>query len=156
LKTPANQIILVGDSAGGNLSIALLRYIQEFGADLKIPTPRCAILLSPWVAPLEYNTKLSPRFKTDYLSPIFLRWGALTYSETLPSPESHPYFTPLGQPFPTPVPMFVNAGTIEIFYPVCKRWVQEMESIEGNVVQMHEEIDACHDTLERAKCCGCS
>ena len=42
------RIVLAGDSAGGNLAIALLRYIQEYGKELNIPLPKCCVLFSPW------------------------------------------------------------------------------------------------------------
>jgi len=44
---PAKQIILSGDSAGGNLALGLLRYIYEFGAELDIPAPGAVALWSP-------------------------------------------------------------------------------------------------------------
>ncbi|KAH8200768.1 hypothetical protein TruAng_005085 [Truncatella angustata] len=49
-----NRIVLSGDSAGANLAIALLRYIEEFGSELGLSEarPSCAVSISPWVDPL--------------------------------------------------------------------------------------------------------
>jgi acetyl esterase/lipase len=47
LGIPAKNIIISGDSAGGNLVIALLRYIEANKGLL--PSPRGAISWSPWV-----------------------------------------------------------------------------------------------------------
>ena len=48
LKTmdiPPSQIVLVGDSAGGHLALALQRYLSETQS---LPSPKGMILLSPW------------------------------------------------------------------------------------------------------------
>ncbi|CAI6098778.1 unnamed protein product [Clonostachys chloroleuca] len=147
LGVPPSQIIFCGDSAGGNLVIALLRYIQEFGGDLGTPAPRCAALFSPWVAPLSYNVHQSPRAHSDFLPTSFLRWGALSYSADLEDPASHPYITPLGHSFKTGVPLFVNVGTAEIFLGDIEKWVKEMQKVEGNQIDFHKEDAALHDTF---------
>ena len=51
LKVPASQITLSGDSAGGNLCLALLRYIAD-NPKAAVPSPGCAFLWSPWVDPV--------------------------------------------------------------------------------------------------------
>lgn len=156
LNIPSKQIVLCGDSAGGNLAIALLRYIQEFGsiADPEIPPPRCATLLSPWVAPFDFDLKSSPRRSSDYLPASFLQWGAHTYAGDLPNAASNPYITPLGNPFATPVPIFVNTGNAEIFLDANRTWVEDMKKISGNRVEFHEEDAAVHDTFLIANILG--
>jgi acetyl esterase/lipase len=96
LKIPSHQIVLCGDSAGGNLALALLRYLEEFGPT--IPRPRCVTLFSPWVAPFDYNTKNNPNRNSDFLPTSFLRWGAHAYTEGLSNASSNPYITPSGPP----------------------------------------------------------
>lgn len=156
LQIPARQIVVSGDSAGGNLAIALLRYLHEFGAELGIPVPRCAALVSPWVTPLTYDAlPRTPNWRTDWVPTAFLKWGANAYAGRFaanPKSEYHPYITPLGNPFPAPVPIFVNAGAAEVFAPEIARWAEEMGEQEeeeegGNVVELHYEEAACHDTL---------
>ncbi|MFV8751124.1 alpha/beta hydrolase [Nannocystaceae bacterium ST9] len=43
--TPAEQIIVVGDSAGGGLAVSMLLRAREAG----LPSPRAMVLLSPWL-----------------------------------------------------------------------------------------------------------
>ena len=147
LQIPPHHIVLCGDSAGGNLAIALLRYIRDFGEDLKIPTPRCAALFSPWVAPFDFDRESNVNRRSDYLPESFLTWGARAYAGGLPEPTSHPYITPLGHPFATPVPIFVSAGSAELFYDSNLRWAEMMNGVGGNVVEFHSEEGSCHDTL---------
>ncbi|OTB07855.1 hypothetical protein M426DRAFT_317744 [Hypoxylon sp. CI-4A] len=147
LRIPAHQIVLCGDSAGGNLAVALLRYIEEFGHDLAIPGPKCVVLLSPWLAPLDYDVSRNPNHGSDILSTTSLRWGALAYTWRVPDAASHPYITPLGNPFATTVPILINTGTAEVFYSGHLRWASAMRGVGGNMVELHEEDDACHDTF---------
>ncbi len=67
LRIPAQHIIFAGDSAGGNLATALLRYLNEFGAAIKTPTPKCAVLISSWVDPFYINPTGNPQRKTDFV-----------------------------------------------------------------------------------------
>uniref|UniRef100_A0A8H7KD97 Alpha/beta hydrolase fold-3 domain-containing protein n=1 Tax=Bionectria ochroleuca TaxID=29856 RepID=A0A8H7KD97_BIOOC len=146
LGVPAQQVVLCGDSAGGNLIISLLRYIQEF-SDLGIPTPKCAALFSPWVSPLDYDMSKNPRDNTDYVPSSFLEWGVVTYTAGLSAVSSNPYIIPAGHAFATPVPFFVNTGTSEIFLDDVRKWVDEMQAVAGNHIELHLEDSGVHDTF---------
>ncbi|KAH7308949.1 alpha/beta hydrolase fold-3 domain-containing protein [Stachybotrys elegans] len=144
---PSN-IVLCGDSAGGNLAIAVLRYIHDFGTELGIPAPRCATLFSPWIAPLDFGTiDASPRRSTDFLPTSFLRWGALAYSAGHQDAARNAYITPAGSPFATPVPMFVSVGAEEILRDSIILWAEQMKSVHGNAVDVYLEEAALHDTF---------
>lgn len=67
LHIPPRQIIFAGDSAGASLATALLRYLHEFGSAINTPTPRCAVLLSPWVKPFYYDASDNPHRGTDFI-----------------------------------------------------------------------------------------
>jgi hypothetical protein len=41
----------------------------------------------------------------------------------------------------------VNAGTSELLFERITRWAVEMRGVEGNVVELHNEEDAVHDTF---------
>lgn len=71
LKIPPSQIIFAGDSAGAHLAISLLRYLHEYGSAVKVPTPKCAVLISPWVEPFYYNSKNNLHRKTDFVPGTF-------------------------------------------------------------------------------------
>ncbi|TGJ86366.1 hypothetical protein E0Z10_g2368 [Xylaria hypoxylon] len=150
LGIPASNITISGDSAGGNLAIALLRYIVEYGAELDIPQPKSAAILTPWVAPVkhlwsEFVITSNPNYYTDYLGTEFCRWGAKAYIRGV-SPE-HPYIMALGHPFKTPVPMLVTFGSAEILAVDGLEWIREMERLEGNKLETYIEPDAPHDTV---------
>lgn len=151
LGVPPAGVTVSGDSAGGNLAAALLRYLERFGDELGIPRPGCAVLVSPWVKPgeaLEADYTRAPEFATDFLPANFLRWGAEAY--TLQSDryaDCGEYIDSLGHPFRTSVPVFVTIGSVEILCPQGAKWVDEMRSVEGNKVEVNFQEDAPHDVL---------
>lgn len=147
LEILPHNIILCGDSAGGNIAISLLRYISEYGVELGVASPRCAALFSPCVKPFDFDTKTKPQFSTDFLPSSFIQWGTQMYTAGREDASTDPYINPSGNPFSLPAPVFVNAGTAEVFYAGIKSWAEEMQQHERNQVTFHEEEDALHDTL---------
>ncbi|RYC56559.1 hypothetical protein CHU98_g9644 [Xylaria longipes] len=149
LGVPASNITISGDSAGGNLVIALLRYLVEY-PELGIPQPKCAVILTPWVAPVkhlwpEIIITSNPNYNSDYLGTALCQWGAKTYIGD--APPEHPYIVPLGHPFKTPVPMLVTFGDAEILAIDGVEWTREMGRVEGNVLETYIEPNAPHDTV---------
>lgn len=154
LQVPANNIVVAGDSAGGNLTLAFLLYLRNFCSEIGVPTPKCAVLLFPWVAPFYYDVDDNPHRGTDFLPPSYPRWGANSYAGKWPNARSDPYITQLSNPFPTPVPIFTNAGAAELFYERILQWAEEMNGVEGNVVEVNHEEAVPHDTFLTAKLLG--
>jgi acetyl esterase/lipase len=163
LGVASNRIVLVGDSAGGNLVIGLLRFLEAFSAENSslATKPCCAVLIAPWVDPL--SSLGQDRSPTDYLPVSFLRWGARAYaagtgilevvSETGATGKADadallPYIKPLGHPFRTSVPIFVSLGELEMLKPAGAAWAQEMTEEAGCPwVEVSYEANAVHDTL---------
>ncbi|XXG95928.1 hypothetical protein Hte_002204 [Hypoxylon texense] len=73
------DLVLAGDSAGGNLCLALLRVLLElrrqdrkvawFGAARAVPLPAAAAALSPWVDLVQSMPSLARNGRWDYLPP---------------------------------------------------------------------------------------
>ncbi|KAF9876658.1 alpha beta hydrolase fold-3 domain containing protein [Colletotrichum karsti] len=150
LGIPSQRVVLCGDSAGGNLVIALLRYLETFGQELGLALPSCAVLIAPWVNPLaslgpDSVYKQHEHWSTDYLPVSFLRWGAKVYSSGV-AEENMPYVTPLGNAWKTEVPVFVSMGEAEILETDGTAWCRQMQEAGGNVEVSYEE-HAVHDTM---------
>ncbi|KAL4970917.1 Alpha/Beta hydrolase protein [Aspergillus stella-maris] len=88
LHVPHEQVILSGDSAGGNLVLAMLRYLgggsSAAGGQKPtcrsplLPLPRAALLWSPWVdltRTAEEKASSHPRQKMDYTFAELVAWG---------------------------------------------------------------------------------
>ncbi|KAL8818379.1 MAG: hypothetical protein Q9223_002976 [Gallowayella weberi] len=144
---PASSIILSGDSAGGNIAIALLRYISETSGLL--PKPKAALLWCAWVNPghcLKPNSCSGNRnYKTDYLEDAFVEWGIRAYAPA-PVDANGPYVSPINHPFKCEgVPMWVQFGELEILADDVVRFAEGMRGIDGNEVDVHEDKGTPHD-----------
>jgi acetyl esterase/lipase len=111
----AENIILLGDSAGGGLALALSMYRKSLGMSL----PARLILLSPWLDISMANPDIANYEELDLSLDIEgLRVQGTYYRGNLPG--AHPLVSPIygdinGQPV-----MDVYVGTHELFYPDCR------------------------------------
>lgn len=151
LGVDPKRIILSGDSAGRNLVIALVRYLET--CQTKLPLPYGAMAWSPAVnftaeAGRDYNSyKNSPE---DILRPSLCQWAADAYLPKRGADyenEARPFFSPLHHPFETKVPLFIHAGTKEAFYDGVKEFSEEMSRVQGNRIRFHQSELAPHDIL---------
>ena len=143
LKIPASQIVLSGESAGGNLIVAMLRYITL--ENQAIPLPRCALLWSPWVDLAEASLQRlvhHPNYKTDYVTYEFGHWGASGYVPTGWS-DTDPYISPLGRECPFKCPLFIEAGTAEVLHDDIAKFANNMKEI-GTEVELRQAPNASH------------
>lgn len=144
----SDRIVLSGDSAGGNLALALLRYLSE--EQDEVPQPAATLLFSPWLD-LKAALSLKPsethrNAAADYLTPIMLRWGAKAYSPRITDAD-HAYISPIGHPFKCGVPLFIHVCGLEIFRDDIIGFARAMEALSGNTVMLYEEPLAPHDMI---------
>lgn len=105
----ASQVVVAGDSAGGNLSLAMLHRLKAGD----VPLPRCAVLLSPVVdftlsSPSLYsNAARDPMFTFQKLAAL-----RLMYAE--PARFLDPTVSPLYGDFTGFPPLLFHAGEIEM------------------------------------------
>lgn len=158
-KIPPGQIILSGDSAGGNIAIALARYISEYGTELGIPPPGGIALWSPWLdvhaaTDLTLNVKMSPHYETDYICTEFARWGAgCVLGSSSPGTGEKidargPYLSPLHYPFRLvrprngggdvgaeedvgDIPVFIHAGECEVLVDDVRTFTSHLKEAAG-------------------------
>ncbi|KAI4151161.1 MAG: hypothetical protein L6R39_002094 [Caloplaca ligustica] len=144
---PASSIVVSGDSAGGNLVAAFLRYITDNPGVL--PKPRAALLWCAWVNPgvgmHPHSCSGNPRYATDFVVDVFPEWGIRAYA--LPPLDPHsPYISPRDHPFKCEgVPMWIQFGSLEILAGDIVKFADGMRRIEGNEVELHEDEDVPHD-----------
>lgn len=154
--SPAN-IILSGDSAGGNLAISLLRYIKEYGSGLDIPNPTTALLWSPWINPADTSCSYvydNDKYATDYLSAPFTAWGTDAYAGLAGTASlKQPYVSHKEKMFKTDVPLYVSTGTAEVLYYDDVEWSKNMKEA-GNDVTLDVEELVPHDVLLMGRILG--
>ena len=105
----ARDVVVAGDSAGGNLALVLTMLLREAGRLL----PRRLVLLSPWTdmtasgKSYQEHRDDDPMLTTDYLRAVR---GVYAPGQDLSSPKLSPLFGDLRR-FP---PVLIQAGTNEI------------------------------------------
>lgn len=105
----AGQIALAGDSAGGNLALALLHRIKAAG----VPLPACAVLLSPFTDFTLSGVSMARNARRD---PIFTPAFALMLRSQYVAPERFldPTVSPLFGDFRGLPPLLIQAGSTEM------------------------------------------
>lgn len=151
LGIPAENVVLSGDSAGGNLATGVLRYLEE---NPVLPKPRAVCLFSPWVDLRQgcEGLKQSPHYLTEWIPMGLLDWGIRAY---VPKdvPTSHPYVSPMGNGFATSVPVFVQTCDQEVLYESNLHFVEGMRD-KGTKVECYVMRNANHDAFAAAQVLG--
>lgn len=160
------NIIVDGDSAGGNLSLALIRYLHEYSlSEIAIPQPPGhLLLLSPWVdlgPPKEALPKDSSTITcrgSDFITAY--DGGALAASEAFLGPHGlgfgarSAYVSPASA-HPAvksasyagwPKTIIVSGGA-EVLRDQIRVLYERMKKYMGDGVVYYEEPDAMHDFL---------
>ncbi|KAL4996714.1 Alpha/Beta hydrolase protein [Aspergillus recurvatus] len=157
LGVAPENIVLSGDSAGGNLAIALLRYVKDEIAGHHLPLPRAILLWGPWVdlsAPgSQYDCHRN--VSTDFLFDALGEWGVRCY---LPDGwdskhQFYPYISPLAGEFQTEVPIFIQTGRAEVLYDSHVEFTRNLKE-RGCAVEFVEIDNAPHDTFVGAEILG--
>ncbi len=107
-RVPAAQVAVMGDSAGGGLTVALLCALRDRGRTL----PGCAVLLSPWLDLSAWPEQHGRGQGDPVLTPDWLATSAAMYrgDRPLDDPGISPLFADLGG-LP---PLLVQAADDEI------------------------------------------
>ena len=141
----SSRIVISGDSAGGNLALALLRYLGE---QQSLPKPFATLLWSPWLDMTAdpYAVEHHRNGKSDYLTPVLIRWAVRAYQPSFLE-ANHPYLSPLNNPFATKVPIFMQYGTAEFLFDEHRDFYLQMKEIPGNHIERFELANAPHNTF---------
>ncbi|KAJ6499984.1 Alpha/Beta hydrolase protein [Mycena vitilis] len=160
LHIPASNIIIEGDSAGGNLALALTRYLVEHKI-AALPPPALLLLLSPWAdlgtSHSHPGSSLFTCRNSDYITvdpetsmyPVSAFVGPFGLGAT----ELNPYISPASihisdinfAGFP---PTFISAGGAEVLRDSIRTLHQKMMKDLGDAkVRYLEAEDGVHDFL---------
>ncbi|MFN8443426.1 MAG: alpha/beta hydrolase [Caldilineaceae bacterium] len=124
-KIKGSQIVVMGDSAGGGLSVALMLALRDAG----LPLPAGAALLSPWLDLSLQSKSIQKNEATDYINEIGLRAAASMYANGFDphNPLISPMFADLrGLP-----PILIQSGTAETLHDDAIRFAERAR--EANV-----------------------
>ncbi|KAK7204239.1 Alpha/Beta hydrolase protein [Myxozyma melibiosi] len=153
-----SNIILFGDSAGGNLALFLLQHFQKphpacYALKEPIVKPKTVLLVSPWVD-LEPNPvgSFDPKHNTDVLSYAALDYWAKTYCADRETRRSS-YVSAaqadaeLLRKAVQGINVLLLYGEVEVLHDACAALAEKIGS--GAVVAI--EPEGTHDSLLTAK-----
>ncbi|KII84163.1 hypothetical protein PLICRDRAFT_32564 [Plicaturopsis crispa FD-325 SS-3] len=150
------DIILEGDSAGGNLALALTRYLVENHASGLPAPPGALLLLSPWVdlsghAPESTRTNLGSDYLGDTTEPASYPKLAYVGPHGIGAAEFNRYISPAGPHaqarFHGWPRTFVCAGGAEVLRDQIRALRDLMRRDIGDDLTYYEADDAVHDYI---------
>ena len=110
------KVALIGDSAGGGLSLAATMAIR----DSQLPTPACIVLLSPWTDLASRSPSLRTKVEKDVvLTPDEIREFANLYGGK--TRLDNPYMSPVYGNFNKLPPILIHVGSDEILLDDANR-----------------------------------
>lgn len=137
----AHNIILMGDSAGGGMCLALAQQLR----DHHLVQPLSIVLLSPW---LDVAMTTSGIQEIDPRDPILnvsgLRQAGKMYAGALEI--SNPMVSPIHGSFEHLAPITLFIGTNDILLPDCRKLVHEA-ALKGIQINYHEYPNMFHDWM---------
>jgi len=142
--TDPNALVVAGDSAGGNLSLALLLAAR----DLKLPLPKLAIALSP---PTDFKVAIESEWSGtslvgneafDWLDRRMLAKWADWFCR--PAHLQDPYVSPAYADWRDMPPIYIQAGRAEILFDSIVAFASRAKS-QGADVVLESWADMNHD-----------
>lgn len=125
-KTDSQNIIIIGDSAGGGMALALCEYLQE----KQIMEPRKAILISPWLEVSLENPAIDSVQKDDKkLNKESLKIAGLAYAGGNQENLKNYLVSPLYGNVENLNNIVIYTGTYDILNPDVKELVKKNANI---------------------------
>ncbi|MEE9432909.1 MAG: alpha/beta hydrolase [Sphingorhabdus sp.] len=135
----AKNITIMGDSAGGGMSVALASMIRDDGGDL----PAKLVLFSPWLdATGTAEGQAEIEKKDNMLAIVGLRGAGKMYAGGLELTD--PRISPLFGDYSGLPPMAIFAGTSDILVVDARRLVAKLQAQGSPPHEYHEYADMFH------------
>ncbi len=135
------QLIIMGDSAGGGLALALTQMVSQ----QSLPLPKRLVLLSPWLDVSMTNPLIKFVEKNDpILSVAALQSAGLLWAGGTPLTDWH--ISPLYCSFKGLPPISLFTGTADVLNPDAKRLKNNLLQ-EGIHIDYHEYPNMMHDWM---------
>jgi acetyl esterase/lipase len=136
----SNQIILMGDSAGGTLCTSILLKLKAANS----PMPKTSVLISPWVQPYAEGHSINFNDEYDIGGQPFLLDCADRYLDK--KNKENPLVTPIFGDLKGFPPMLIQVGTCEVLLTQVQNFVTKAKA-EGIDITYTEYEDMFHTFL---------
>lgn len=139
----ADEIVIAGDSAGGNLALVTTMYIRDHG----LPMPKGVIGISPWTC----IESVFPSRESNAQRDLVLGTGAPFMHKLVLSPphaegmdKKNPYVSPVYGDFQGFPPMLLQCGSAELFVDEVMETAKKAKAA-GVDVTVHVYPEMFHD-----------
>jgi len=119
------RLIIAGDSAGGNLTLALLLAAR----DSKLPLPALAVALSP---PTDFEANVTGKGEFDWIEKRMLDQWSDWFCDS--AERQNPLVSPLWADLRGLPPIYIQAGRAEILYPSIQAFADRAQQQGAEVV----------------------
>ena len=131
LAAGVTQVVVIGDSAGGGLSLSLLSLLQNEAAKT-VQMPTAVVVMSPWTDLSMSGESIASKAEEElYLTKEMLQTCADMYLGE--EKASHPRASVLNAPLHGLPPLQVHVGTSEILLDDAVRYAQRAQGEAANV-----------------------
>lgn len=138
-KVGAENLIVMGDSAGGGMALGLLEKLSQNNVEM----PAKTILISPWLDTTMSNPKIDEVQKNDKdLNKEKLYLAGVSYSRDLKQEEDY-FVNPINGKFSKLKNIVIYTGTYDILNPDCHLLKEKAEK-EGVNIEIKEYETAPH------------
>src|ERR1044072_9466502 len=137
----SSNVIFMGDSSGGGISLALAQRLREDG----LAQPGRLILLSPWLDATLSNPEIAEFDKIDpFLGVEGLKYGGAAYARDV-DPKSY-LVSPIYGSVKGLAPISLFIGTRDILFPDCHK-LRDLATDEGVEIDYREYDGMVHDWM---------
>lgn len=112
-----DDIILIGDSAGGTLCTAIMLETKKL--------PKAAVLISPWVEPMAKGGSIETNDEYDIGGQPFLKDCAEKYLQG--QDENHPLITPINGDLSDFPPILIQVGACEVLLTQVQAFAEKLK-----------------------------
>jgi epsilon-lactone hydrolase len=141
---PVDRLLVAGDSAGGNLTLALLLRLRDEGH----PLPQAAIPISPWVDLPDRSGSMASNECFDWASPwMFDVWQAAYVPDNVSAAD--PWVSPARGDLTGLPPLLLVIGSAELLYDQAMAFAKKAQAA-GVDVSTHVGNDMIHNWMAHA------
>lgn len=144
------RLVVIGDSAGGNLTLALLLALR----DRKIPLPALGICIAPWTDVENSGNSLKANEPFDWVEKrMAVQWADWLCKDADPR---NPLISPLQADLLGLPPIYIQAGSVEILYDMIQAFYKKAQAQGANVrldvwQNMNHDFQAFGDLIPQSK-----
>jgi acetyl esterase/lipase len=144
------RLVVIGDSAGGNLTLALLLTLR----DSKLPLPAMGICIAPWTDVGNPGNSLKGNEPYDWVEKrMTIKWAEWLCRDTDPR---NPIVSPMNADLRGLPPIYVQAGDAEILYDMIQTFYEKAQAQGANVKldvwrHMNHDFQAFGDIIPESR-----